>query len=254
MGAGIRRNALPAAVRGMDADLINKEGTMTDLATLQAVHSARGSFYTFCGRCFKLVPDKNFYALLEEMLPNLKGLASQSVDRDLIEGVSGLDAFLEARAGLAGAKLEEFDLETLRKYTSTFCLSNSVVLDESFYTSPEHMLHQESCDHMTALLCKYNYHLDKDGEYYEDHLVVELSFMGRLAFDSAKALGEGRQADCDELIAEQRRLHTEHFDRWIYTVLQSVVDFGSAERLYSSLARLTMGFIREDKLLLDGLT
>lgn len=221
---------------------------------LAVIHSSRGEAYKFCSKCFIGIPDKEMYEKINSFLHGLSEMAALTDNKYIIEGVEGLKIFVETRNKMNEKELIEYDLETLRKYTSMFCVKGSVQADESFYTSPKQLVMQESRDEMLKLLHKYALNISEEVKEYEDHISVELAFMGRLAFGSAEAILKEDFNEYASLLAEQSNFHEAHFKKWTDKFFDQIITSPIPdELLFTSIAKFTKGFIAEDEALLAEL-
>ena len=214
------------------------------------IHNARGRIYAFLSNVYLNQPDNDFYKMLSEILPQLKEFAAYN--EDINNGVTLLDKFLKEKASLKGKDVDEFELECMRKYTSIMCLPNVAPQEESFYTSKDHLLNQESHDEMVALLNKYQLVLDKKYGLYYDHISVEFKFMSYLAYLSAEKVSDSTLYT--GLLNEQLDFYTNHFDKWVEEFFNKVLfACGEDELLYRSLVYIARGYLYEDKNLLQQL-
>lgn len=214
------------------------------------IHNARGRIYAFLSNVYVNQPDKDFYKLLSDMLPQLKEIASYN--ENINNGVTLLDKFLQEKASLNGREAEEFELDVQRHYTSIMCLPNVAPQEESFYTSKDHLLNQESHDEMVALFNKYQLVLDKKYGLYYDHISVEFKFMSYLAYKSAEHFQDSTLYTA--MLNEQLDFHKNHFDKWVEDFFKKVlIACGEDELLYKSLVYIAKGYLYEDKNLLEQL-
>ena len=214
------------------------------------IHNARGRIYAFLSNVYLNQPDNDFYKMLSEILPQLKELAAYN--ENINNGVTLLDKFLQVKASLKGKEADEFELDVQRHYTGIMCLPNVAPQEESFYTSKDHLLNQESHDEMVALLNKYQLVLDKKYGLYYDHISVEFKFMSYLAYMTAEKVSYSTLYT--GLINEQLDFFTNHFDKWVEEFFNKVLfACGEDELLYRSLVYIARGYLSEDKNLLQQL-
>lgn len=222
---------------------------VTDLE-ITNIHNARGRIYAFLSNVYLNQPDNAFYKMLSEILPQLKELAAYN--DSINNGVTLLDKFLKEKASLKGKDVDEFELDVQRHYTSIMCLPNVAPQEESFYTSKDHLLNQDSHDEMVALLNKYQLVLDKKYGLYYDHISVEFKFMSYLAYLSAEKVSDSTLYT--GLLNEQLDFYTNHFDKWVEEFFNKVLfACGEDELLYRSLVYIARGYLYEDKNLLQQL-
>jgi TorA maturation chaperone TorD len=237
--------------------IILTEAKMTldsDKEILSTVHSARGEFYAFLCRLFGNVPNGEFYQMLTEMSAKLSDFIGGSDNQDMVNAEKEIRNFLDGRRGLSGKELSDFELEVSRNYTTMFCLTKSIPVDESFYTSPEHRERGESYDQMKSLFKKYGINKRKDIPENEDFVSYEFLFMSKLAYRCAEYISAGESRRYEECLKEQFNFHINHFDKWINLFFERVINFEKqGENLYKHLVRLAQGFISEDKPALEAL-
>lgn len=217
---------------------------------LTNIHNARGRIYAFLSNVYLNQPDESFYKLLSDILPQLKEIASSN--DDINKGVSLLEKFLNIKSSKSHTEAEEFELNVQRKYASIMCLPNVAPQEESFYTSKDHLLNQESHDEMVALLSKYQLVLDKKYGLYYDHISVEFKFMSLLAYLSAEKISDSSLYTA--LLNEQLDFHKNHFDKWVNEFFNKILfACGEDELLFRSLVYIARGYLYEDKNLLQQL-
>lgn len=222
---------------------------VTDLE-ITNIHNARGRIYAFLSNVYLNQPDNGFYQMLSDILPQLKELAAYN--ENINNGVTLLDKFLKEKSSLKGKDADEFELECMRKYTSIMCLPNVAPQEESFYTSKDHLLNQDSHDEMVALLSKYQLVLDKKYGLYYDHISVEFKFMSYLAYLSAEKVSDSTLYT--GLLNEQLDFYINHFDKWVEEFFNKVLfACGKDELLYRGLVYIAKGYLYEDKNLLQQL-
>ncbi len=217
---------------------------------LTNIHNARGRIYAFLSNVYLNQPDESFYKLLSDILPQLKEIASSN--DDINNGVLLLEKFLNIKSSKSHTEAEEFELNVQRKYASIMCLPNVAPQEESFYTSKDHLLNQESHDEMVALLSKYQLVLDKKYGLYYDHISVEFKFMSLLAYLSAEKISDSSLYTA--LLNEQLDFHKNHFDKWVNEFFNKILfACGEDELLFRSLVYIARGYLYEDKNLLQQL-
>ena len=222
---------------------------------LQAVHLARKGIYSFLGQVYLLMPGEKLYKLIDNIMPELRVVAESSDEKEMAESIDEINAFLEERADLKGEELAEFELEALRKYTSLLCLGDSVPNVESYYVSGSKMYMQAAYDEMRELLRKYKLSISENVNECDDHIYVELMFMAKLASLSEEALLANNTEEHEVLLREQLDMHLNHFDRWIHLFAKRIFtdELSKGERLYNAFTKFLLGFLKEDKAILQEL-
>lgn len=216
------------------------------------IHLARGGVYLFLRNCLYNMPDETFYKMIEDMLLQLDKIANESKNADMQEGYDGMAGFINARKKISGKDLDDLNLHINREYTACLCLPGTAQQEESYYVSEDHILKQESNDDMIKLFYKYGFAVSDKIQADYDNVCMELAFMSKLAYMSAKAENE---EEYKNLLLEQLNFHTNHFDKWIYKFYNKLIEQKIIEsKLYKYIAEFSKGFIHEDKLLLEELS
>lgn len=123
---------------------------------------------------------------------------------------------------------------------------------ESIYTSKEGLIMQDARDDVLAIYVQNGVTVDQSLNLPEDHLSFELEFM---AIMSERAQALIAQSDAAALLATlhiQRRFATDHLANWL-PVLQNRIEDCAKLRFYPAIAKMTLGYVREDIALLDEL-
>jgi TorA maturation chaperone TorD len=219
--------------------------------TLKSAHKARGEVYNFFDKFFRLLPDEEFYHMVEQNLPRLKEISEGCENEDMREGVAQLQGFFAQKAALDEKEQAEYLLEALRRYTSLFCLTNSVPATESYYTSAGGYSGGYSMDEaygeMRKIIRKHGFKRSKDVREYEDHISVESAFMAKLARMTADMLDEGNIEKYNVLTKEQLAFHKNHFDGWISAFVGLALAYPVKEQVFKPMIRFLKGYLVEDK-------
>jgi TorA maturation chaperone TorD len=225
---------------------------MDDIKSLKDIHFTRNGIYSLLGIALRILPDKEHYELLKNNLAIISQVAAYSGNKDMRSGALGIKSFLSQRDKLTGKERDEYELEALRRYTTLFCLKDSVPMDESYYTSEEHLVMQDARDDMLRLMKKYNVRRAESVTEYEDHVSVELAFMAKLAEESSAALDKAAESDeswiknYNSLIEEQIGFHKNHF-KWLKEFIKQALEYKVDEMLFKPLLIFLRGFITEDR-------
>ena len=221
------------------------------METLKYAHKARGEVYAFFDKFFRLLPNEEFFHMVEQNMPYLKEISDGN--EDMREGVARLTDFFDRKADLDEKERAEYLLEALRRYTSLFCLTDSVPMTESYYTSPEGINMSEAYGEVKRIMRKHGYRRPENVREYEDHISVESAFMAYLAFASVRMLEENNINKYNELVDEQAAFHENHFDKWINTFVGVVSAYPGHEQVFKAMIRFLKGYLSEDKQLLSEL-
>ncbi|MDR2401480.1 MAG: molecular chaperone TorD family protein [Deferribacteraceae bacterium] len=229
---------------------------MEDIKTLKDIHFVRNGIYSLFGIALRILPDKEHYDLLKKNFPILSKVAAESGNKDMRKGFCGIKSFLSKRDKLFGKERDEYEMEALRRYTTLFCLKDSVPMEETFYTSGGRVESYDARDDMVRLMRKHNMHRSKDVTEYDDHISIELAFMAKLAEESMLCLektvnSEEGATGYDALITEQIEFHKNHFNKWIKEFVKQTLKYNVDEKLFKPLLIFLRGFISEDRRALE---
>ncbi len=122
---------------------------------------------------------------------------------------------------------------------------------ESVYTSERRLLMQDARDEVRAVYRSFN--IDKQDEWREgeDHVALELEFMGILSCRTAAAL-RADDVDCaEQLLSAQRNFLDDHLRTWVPLMAADMRRFAKTD-LYRGLADLVEGLLATDAEFLDG--
>ena len=217
---------------------------------LKNIHTARGMIYNFIRKSIVTQPDKSYYEFLIKILPTLEEFSNHFRKDNINQAINNISLLLKKRNSLKGDKLEEFDMDLLRNYTSLICIPNVVPQEESYYTSKDNLSGQEANDIMASLLMKYDLDISSNVSLYYDDIAVELSFMSHLAYLSADKVNEDNVYK--SLIKEQYDFHINHFDKWIYTYFDRILLLPQDSiLLIPNIVLFAKEFIAEDKQFLE---
>ena len=123
---------------------------------------------------------------------------------------------------------------------------------ESAYENPEHLIMQKPRDDVLEIYRNMGLEKTRDFPEPEDHVAIELQFMGHLCEKTNAALNEGSLQDAKKCLEVQRDFLDEHLGNWVpqlvTDILKSVkVDF------YKGVAKITRGYIETDKKVVEEL-
>lgn len=122
---------------------------------------------------------------------------------------------------------------------------------ESVYTSEKRLLMQEARDEVLAIYRTYG--LDKSPAWREgeDHIALELEFMGVLCRRAAEVLREGNEDAAFTLLSTQKNFLDDHVIAWTPMLTIDMRHFAKTD-FYRGLAFMTDGFLEtEREFLLD---
>ena len=123
---------------------------------------------------------------------------------------------------------------------------------ESVYTSEKRLLMSDARDEVLAIYRSCGLEKSESWTVGEDHVAVELEFMGVLAHRAAKALRAGDEERAFSLINTQRNFMDDHLASWVPVFLSDTRRFADTT-FYQGVANVTEGFLEEDAALLADL-
>ena len=221
---------------------------------MKYVHKARGEVYTFFDKFFRMLPNEEFFHMVEQNIPYLRMISESDENNgneDMREGVAQLTDFFNRKAKLDEKERSEYLLEALRRYTALFCLTDSVPMTESYYTSSEGISMSEAYGEVKRFMRMHGYSRPEDVREFEDHLSQECALMAYLAFGCVQMLEKGEIEKYKELMQEQFAFHEKHFDKWVNVFVSVVSAYPGDEQVFKAMARFLKGYLNEDKQLLS---
>lgn len=227
-----------------EAAIAEAEGAMTaeDLADLC---ESRSATYGFLARLFREEVDE---ALLAEL---------NATDYPVASGNESMDAGYYAIAKYLSNAWVDPLMKLSVDYTRAFLGSgidtySAAYPFESVYTSEKRLLMGDARDEVLAIYRSCGLEKSESWTVGEDHVAVELEFMGVLAHRAAAALRAGEEERVFSLINTQRNFMDDHLASWVPVFLEDTRRF-AATAFYQGLADLTQGFLEEDAALLADL-
>lgn len=216
--------------------------TAEDLAALCENRSAT---YGFLARLFREEVDE---ALLAEL---------NATDYPVASGNELMDAGYYAIAKYLSNAWVDPLMKLSVDYTRAFLGSgidtySAAYPFESVYTSEKRLLMGDARDEVLAIYRSCGLEKSESWTVGEDHVAVELEFMGVLAHRAAAALRAGDEERAFSLINTQRNFMDDHLASWVPVFLEDVRRF-AATAFYQGLADLAQGFLKEDAALLADL-
>ncbi|WP_304427259.1 molecular chaperone, partial [uncultured Adlercreutzia sp.] len=125
---------------------------------------------------------------------------------------------------------------------------------ESVYTSEKRLLMQQARDEVLAIYRAFGIDKDPSWREGEDHIALELEFMGTLCRRTADALRQGDEEAAFNLLETQRNFLGDHVGAWAPLLTVDMRHFAKTD-FYRGLACMTDGFLESDgELLADVLT
>jgi anaerobic sulfite reductase subunit A len=147
-------------------------------------------------------------------------------------------------------------LNRSKDYTYLFVLGKqSISQYSSVYLSPEKLLKQDPWSYVKAYYAANGFKVADDCKIIEDHISIELQFMGLLCNQISEKLNIGDFDSSDKLLKVQYEFYQNHIKKWAFKYCNNIIskDEELHSRFYTSFAYLLKGFITEDITLLEEL-
>ncbi|MEG0820764.1 MAG: molecular chaperone TorD family protein [Burkholderiaceae bacterium] len=211
-------------------------GSDTDRGRV-ALLALRASLYYVLGRAVLVEPDAEHVGALREALVVCERLGAAVDDAALIAAIGRM------RSQLARLDAGAIDLDALaRDYARVFLIGHGAVAPyESVFRSPERLAMQEPRDASLAFYARFGMGCDADAREPEDHLGLQLAFMGSLTDEALRAAPEHRLA----YLTGQREFLDSHLLPWVGG-LAAAVDELDAAGWYGAVLGLVREFLRVD--------
>ncbi|WP_273382009.1 TorD/DmsD family molecular chaperone [Symbiobacterium thermophilum] len=120
---------------------------------------------------------------------------------------------------------------------------------QSVYLDREGALMGEETLRVRALYARFGLEAEQALAVTDDHIAVQLAFLGELSRQTAECLEGGDEAGARELVDGQRECLEDHLLRWADRFVDKV-EAASVTGFYAGVARMTLGLFRSDVLLL----
>ncbi len=218
---------------------------MTEDHKNDKAHEGREVIYSCLSRLFMEPPSGTACDMLKTLISGMADMAGGSAET--AEGLEGIKRVMEERDKTSGEKRKEYDLDLLRCYTRIFCLTDSVPTSESYYTSVDKLVMQESRDDALRLYKNAGFSMDIDSNEPEDHIGCELMFMSYLSKAAKKAAASGDFRRLADVLEFQKNFIDGHLLNWLDKFVGRVSSYECAGSLYGSIGKLTLGYIKEDR-------
>ncbi len=214
-------------------------------ADLQEIFGGREVIYAFFAKLFLEPICENEYKMINDILPMLKNL--EDISSLAKKEINMLDDFITKYNSLQEKELDEFKLDNLRAYTRIFALTDSVPNSESYYTSLEHLVNQQSREQVLKSYKTFGYDTDfHDSNEPEDFIAYELMFMSYLSKGIAQNIEKGDKKQVNSLLHLQKMFLEEHLLKWVEMFSKSVIGFVESVSFYAPACYFMMGFLKYD--------
>lgn len=228
------------------------------LGEIADILRGRDVVFNVFSHVFVDVPDEGSDTLLAETMTLLAEVVATTDNVDMREGFAHLTALLSEKNNATNISdyLKETRLDRSRAYTTLFILQQGAdSVYESAHRSPERLLKQEPWSAVKEFYQRNGFcHADLKN-ISEDHISLELQFMGLLSGKAADACEHEDTDACEETLKAQLCFYEEHISQWIPSFCEKIAEAKDipGHMFYAAYALLLKGFIAEDMLLLKDI-
>jgi TorA maturation chaperone TorD len=215
---------------------------------LNALLDMRSQIYFTLSRAFAKEVDKEFLEQLSNNVEILKNIALSSNDEAFIVGAEKLyNLFKKLDNNSIDDFLEELACNFAMLYLNAAANTDTkhVYPYASVYLSENHLLYQEETEKVIKFYIENKVAQKKDFKEPEDHVAVELNFIALLTDNASKALLNNDKKLALKKLEVTKTFMEQHLLPWIH---KFCIDLREAapDDFYSSIADITLGFIRTD--------
>lgn len=194
----------------------------------------REVIYSVLSKIFLDVPNKNMYEMITKVFPLMKDFVSNEYAQNIMNQLNDY---------ISNSLTDEFLLNWQRDYTRLFCLTDSVPVSESYYTSIEKLVMQESREQVLALYRKYKFNMNHTSNEPEDHISYELMFVSFLS-------KQAKLANDENILKELMNIQMQFIHEHLLILLTALTDkmkiYEQGKRFYYPLALFMIEFIKAD--------
>lgn len=211
-------------------------------ADLIAVNEGRAATYRLLARLFRTEVDQT---LLDELFAGHYKVSTGNANMD-----EGHRLLACALSGIWENTLTELAADYLRTFLGHGYSGHSAAYPyESVYASEKRLLMGDARDEVLALYRAAGLNKDESWKESEDHIALELEFMGILATRTAEALRAGQEEEALSLLRRSQGFLEDHLGQWAPLLAASMRDFAKTD-FYQGLSYMLDGFIESDQELL----
>lgn len=219
---------------------------------LQEIYSGREVIYAFFARLFLEPLSESEYKMMQEISPLLKDL--EDISETAKKEISKLEDFIDKYNSLKGKDLDEFKLDSLRAFTRLFALTDSIPNSESYYTSLEHLVNQESREQVLKLYRNFGFDTDfHDSNEPEDFIAYELMFLSYLSRNTVRCMQDGKEENYYIVVNAQKEFIKDHLLSYIDEFINKMEMFEQGKILYLPLTYFLREYLKYDYEFLNSL-
>lgn len=217
---------------------------------LAQIHSGREVIFSCLSKIFIDIPGEGFYDMLDTLVSATKLMKDGT---SLSKSIEKLEDFIEKRKQLPPHELVIFDKDTIKTFTSLYCLTNSISSSESVYVSPSGLAMQETSEAVLRLYQKYAFDMEHYSNEAPDHISYELMFMAYLAKHTSKCITKNNQEKARMLTELQQVFFKDHMVKWVGSFSKATASRVAANLLYAPAAEFMTEYLYKDQQLLEYL-
>lgn len=208
------------------------------LGELGAICTRRAATYNLLARLYRKEVD-------QELLTELCGMRFPAST-----GSAKTDEGYRLLAGYLGKVWDNTLLELAKDYVNVFVgvtnqADGAAFPFESVYTSEHRLLMQEARDEVLAIYRAYGLDKTSDWREGEDHIALELEFMGVLCSRAAEELAKGQLEAATQTFATQKNFMFDHLGAWAPMLTSDMRHFAKTD-FYRGLAAITDGYLETE--------
>ena len=212
---------------------------------LIAVNEGRAATYRMLARLFRVEVDQ---PLLDELFAGTYKVSTGNANMD-----EGHRLLATALSGIWENTLTELAADYLRTFLGHGYSGHSAAYPyESVYASEKRLLMSDARDEVLALYRAAGFNKDESWKESEDHVALELEFMGLLTERSVEALKNGDEDEAESLLRRSQGFLEDHLGQWAPLLAASMRDFAKTD-FYLGLSYMLEGFIETDEEVLADL-
>ena len=212
---------------------------------IRELMEARATMYALLARAFHKEVDAEFLEQLTAMR-----YPQNSQNPAINEAFKRVYAFVRhARDGV----LDELASEYARVFLGSGVLNGNAAFPyESVYTSSKGLVMQEARDEVLAVYRSQGVDKDETWKDPEDHIALELEFMGVLSEKCGAAVEQGDDEAAKSLVKTQYTFLTDHLLRWAPRFLGDIPKYAQGD-FYPAFAALAAAWLADEAELLEDI-
>jgi putative dimethyl sulfoxide reductase chaperone len=224
---------------------MSEENESLGLEDLRKICSRRAEFHRFLSRAFKKEVDVAFLYISAAFQPTVTFLTSWQRKGELADGARLLEmATSEIKAATTKQQRETLLNTLAAEYASMFLGVGlkPVYITESANSTPEHVNYQRPYFEVKDAYKSLGFEKPNDFLEPEDHIAMELDFMGQLCGWTKECLETSNFEYASRYLKLQKEFLDDHLSKWHLKVCEGMRR-ATSSTFYVALANLTSGFL-----------